>query len=410
MEYTYKGSFLHDLPGHKAFQRSYNNSNPARIILDFFYIAFLVWASHYFYIPDVVWRFLLFAAVFVVLYLLTHPKKGDIQYKRMLQANGGEPFHQELYFTDTCIQAVNIKNGNHAEFAYDQFRYIIDAPKLLVFVMQHRACLILSKDSLEGGSTESLFAFMKEHCPTLKGKKPRRTVFGHWIHRIVMVLFAICTLWALLNLPGIQLSDRLSGVLTNSMSYQEMADRLAEVDIQISPDTIREQEEFDREYLFDTGEDYYHDAPRNQKIIDLLYWESAGVYDENDQWIASTSGVFWQDFEVWNTDSIYTDFLMGLSCMDEDLAFVNVFTQTDNGIVSITFDWQGQGYRLEAAASDDWFDTSLIYKIEKIIATDDERLYLSYDLNNGALFYYGTSQQVRELQKFTDLKFRSAVN
>ena len=418
MEYIYKSEFLHDLAGHKEFTRSFNDANRLRTFLLLFYSIFGLWVIPYFTISSVVRYFLIFALVFLITYLVTNPKKGDIQYKRMLQVNNGEPVHQTQYFTETGVHCINSINGNRANFAYDQFRYVIESKNLLILVMQHRSCLILDKRSIQGADTQTLFDFLKENCPKLKGKKPRKTILGKCIRLLFITVLTIGSIWALLNLPGFSLMDRIYGRLDNSMTYHEMAEELAKLDIVISDQTIEEMEAYDAEYLSANGSDYYKDAYRGQKAADLLYWEGSGVYDEKSQdWGPSTSGIYWQAYEAWSTDAIYTDFLVGLSAMNEELTFSRIEENRNpdkielgTGTVTFSFDWNHQRYTLEAIYSNNWFDTSMICQIGKIVDSDTHQLYVCHNQNDGMLLYYGSEEQCRKLNRITELNFHSAAN
>lgn len=416
MEYQYKAEFFHDLAGHKEFTRSFLNASPLRVVLGLFVLGIIMILIRMFDYPFAIRYFLIYVAIFLLVRVITNPRKGDIQYKRMLQANNGQPMYQQLFFTETGIHCVSSQNGNQADFAYDLFRYAIESKNLLILVMQHRSCLILSKSSLEGGSIPEFFAFLKAHCPKLKGKKPRKTIGGKIVQILIAVTIIFGTIWALLNLPGFSLMDRIYGRLDNSMSYAQMADALSEVDIHISDHAIQELVEYDNEYLADYGESFYANSLRNQKIEDLLYWEGAGQYDKDtDAWQPSQSGIYWQDMEVWNCESIYTDFLTGVSAMDEALAFTDiqedmshVHIENGTGTIYTTFTWNGAEHQLITTYNYDWFDTAAIRTLGKIINQGDQKLYVTYFDDYGALLYYGTGKQVRKLEHLTGLNFKKA--
>ena len=416
MEYQYKSEYVHDLDCHKEFSRSYIDASPFQCILRLFSCIALLVLISLFDNPSAIQYFLTFVIVFVGIRLVINPKNGDIQYKRMLQANNGSPSHQQQLFTETGVHCINTINGNHVDFGYDQFRYTIESKNLLILVMQHRTCLIINKANLEGGSVSDLFAFLKVHCPKLKEKKPRRTICGQIVRFLVAMTMILGTIWVLLNLPGYSVMDKLTGRLDNSMSYEQMADALSQVDIYISDEAIRELVEYDNEYFADYGESFYAKSLRNQKVEDLLYWEGAGQYDaDTDTWQPSQSGIYWQDMEIWNCESIYTDFLTGVSAMDETLAFKDIqedmsHVHIENGVGTIytTFTWNGTAHQIITTYDYDWFDTTAIWKLGKIINQGDQKLYVTYFEDYGALLYYGTGTQVRKLEHLTGLNFKKA--
>ena len=417
MEYQYKSEYIHDLDTHKEFNRSYSNSRPFTIILGIISCILLLVLIHTFDRATSSFQyFFVYAIVFTVSKLISNSKKGDIQYKRMLQANNGSPSHLQQFFTKSGVHCVNALNGNQSDYGYDQFRRVIESRNLLILVMVHRTCIIINKANLEGGSPAEFFAFMKSHCPQLKGKKTRKTIMGKITGIAVSVILILGTIWALLNLPGFSLMDRIYGRLDNSMSYEQMADALSQVDIYISVEAIRELVEYDNEFLADYGESFYTNSLRNQKVEDLLCWEGAGQYDQGTgAWQPSQSGIYWQDMEIWNCESIYTDFLTGVSAMDETLAFKDIqedmsHVHIENGVGTIytTFTWNGTEHQLITTYDYDWFDTTAIWKLGKIINQGDQKLYVTYFDDYGALLYYGTGKQVRKLEHLTGLSFKKA--
>ena len=267
MEYQYKSEYIHDLDCHKEFNRSYVNSRPFTIILGIISCILLLVLIHTFDRATSSFQyFFVYAIVFTVSKLISNSKKGDIQYKRMLQANNGSPSHLQQFFTESGVHCVNALNGNQSDYGYDQFRRVIESKNLLILVMVHRTCIIINKATLEGGSPAEFFAFMKSRCPKLKGKKTRKTIMGKITGIVISVILILGTIWALLNLPGFSLMDRIYGRLDNSMSYAQMADALSQVDIHISDHAIQELVEYDNEYLSDYGESFYANSIRNQKI------------------------------------------------------------------------------------------------------------------------------------------------
>ena len=409
MDPIYKSSYYHDLATHKEFKHSYTAANVLSNILLLAYSFLMVWDIQSFYESYYVFRFLIFALIVCVIYIIRNPRKGDLQYKRMLQTYGGQPYRQEHYFTESGLHVVITPSGNQADFTYDQFRYVIESKNLLILVMRYRSCIIIDKSTMSADNVETFYAFLKAHCPKLRGKQPRKTTLGNWCRRIFIVIFAASTLWALMNLPGFTLADRIFHRLHNDMTYQEMADELSELDIDICLRTLREMEEYDAEFLEQNGTEYYDGAPRYQKVADLLYWEGEGIYQATNWWDPSNSGVYWVAYEPESGENIYTDFLLGLSAMDDDLDFTNIQEDITGEDIILSFDWNGATYSIQIDYPADLFDPSVVKQIGQIVDSDTQKLYVSEEDYYGLLLYYGTRQNVRQLNTRTTLHFKMAT-
>lgn len=414
MEPIFTIETIHDLTVHKEFSKSYLQASLLRSILLIFASLISISMIFQFHNRYYVYYYLFLAALLLILTLFQNRKGGDIQYKRMLQMNSGEPVHNIYTFTQEGIQGLNLKNDNKLNLGYDMFRSIIQSPNLLILVMEHRSCLILEKRWIKGGTVEELTAFLFNNCPKLKKKKVKTTTFGKWVQRIFILTMIITTIFAIVSLFGTSVLNKVTGKLHNDMSYQEMADKLSPLGINISDQTIAELEAYDEEYAFENGVNYYASASSTAKISDLLYWEGSGTYnEESDEWIPSTSGIFWFDAEVWNVEAIYGDFFSGLSAMNPELNFTNIqedYSKADldkgTGTVTVSFDYNGSHHTLEAAYNCDWMDASVLFAIGDILSQDDspKDLYYAND-GQGFLLYYGDKQQAAQLEQITDISF-----
>ena len=415
MEYQFTAELTHDLPTNKEFQRTYNQSSLFLSLALLLYSCALILNVTSLSVPYDAIQVLILTAVIGIIALIQNPPKGNVHYKRLLQSYNGQPPRLVYTFRDDGIHCTELQTGNQFLYPYTQFRRVVESPRMLLLVMHHQSCILLRKDQIQGGTADQLLAWFWEHCPHIRRKKSRKTGFGKWVHRIFRVVLIVCTLVTLLNFPGFSLINKLTGRLDNSNSYQEMADALAPLGISVSEQTISELEAYDADYLAETGRNYYAGSASSQKVLDLMYWEGAGIYDEDLlSWTPSDSGLYCQELEVINPDTIYRDFLTGLSAMDEDLNFTNVRedyrlqeTESSSGRVDISFDWNGQHHRLEASYDGDWFDTDMIYALGGLIAADSDPRDLYFTQGNDlcVLFYYGDAQQVRQLEKLTGLDF-----
>lgn len=350
--------------------------------------------------------------IFYRLFMNHRNKDGGLIYKQILHSNDDSIPHQIITLTETAIRSRNPRTEKEIEDSLENIRYIMESENLLVLVTDLKMCHILDKRFITGGSREELIAHLRQHCPKLK-KKIKTGRFGHLVGKL---LYAVAVIGLILGSCVLfRVSDRITGKLSNNMTYAEMAAELEALGIAITQQTIQELETFDAEYEAEFGSAYYADFSQDSKVYDLLYWEGSGIYDEEIwDWTPSQSGVYWFDMEVYNLASIYSDFFRGLSAMNPELSFANVsedYTTVDltegTGEILVTFEYQGQHYELAATYDYDWFDLNMIKEVGSILASDapEARLWFYYDDGQGILLYYGTDDQVSRLQQKTGLKF-----
>lgn len=420
MEPIFKTETIHDLTLYKEFQRCSRHCNPINNIAVFISsLSAACCISLMHYPTNMPYYFLGLSLFYLILFFLRNPKNGTVQYKRMLLENDGQPQHMVIHLNSDGIECTDFRNGNRYNYSYTHVRSLIDSPNLLLLTMSHNTCLILEKRWLKNGTVQELTDFLFSKCNNIRRKKLRKPTLGKWLNRILTGLLIAGSLWALANLPQISLWDKLTGKLHNDMSYRQMAQQLLDVDITISEQTIKELEAYDAQHAAEYGEDYYTSNPYASKVSDLLYWEGSGVYDEETwEWTPSTSGVFWFDTEVWNVDSIYTDFFSGLSAMNPELRFTDVHEdysyadiEAGTGNVTVSFCYESVPYTLEADYLFDWFDSDILYEVGRILAADNKEkdLYISYN-GQAIVLYYGTAAQIRKLERLTGSEIYDSVH
>lgn len=418
-EKNYFQSEVHyELSMHKEFTKLNTLAYGRNILLRSFSVVCLAYLLSSFNSRYTIILFLLLSAFYLIMFLVPYfkNKDGGLAYKQALHRNDGEPPHHLTSLAEDGIRSRNMKTDNVTFDSYDQIRFIMESKNLLVLVTELKMCHIIDKRTLAGGSREELVAFLQEHCPKLK-KRIKTETLGRVVNCLMWILVAsgiVMGAAILLEIP-----EKLTGRLHNDMTYQEMADDLATLGIYISDQTISELEEYDSDYAAEYGTEYYRDNYSASKVYDLLYWEGAGVYDEETwEWTPSTSGLYWFDTEVWNIDTIYTDFLIGLSSMHDDLNFTNVqedYSAVDmdagTGTVAVSFDLNGEHYTLEAEYYYDWFDTDVLFEVGRILAADESEkdLWFTQDGGQGLLLYYGTKEQVNLLERKTGISFSDTV-
>lgn len=135
------------------------------------------------------------------------------------------------------------------------------------------------------------------------------------------------------------------------------------------------------------------------KAAMLLTALGRGKYDfENMIWTPFENGVYAFDMEVFNVEKMYTDFLVGVSSLDqEELDFKNI--QEDTGQVNweegtgkrtVAFEWRNRKFTLEAAAKNDWFDRNVADELNKIIKENGngKQLFFTDDGYQECIVFY----------------------
>ncbi len=342
-------------------------------------------------------------------------RSGGVEYKRLLRGNNGVPPEIRVIVEQTGVKTLNLSSTQEITTPFSSLRYVMGSKNLLVLVDDLKMCHPIDKRNLEGGSAEELTAYLKQNCPKLK-KRIRTGRLGRIARYLCIAISILALLISLAHL--LKIPEKFSGQLHNAMSYQQMAQELEILDIHISDQAIRELEAYDAEYAAEYG-DYYKENPRASKVLDMLYWEGAGIYDsETGLWTPSVSGVYWFDMEVFDVSRMYTDFLTGVDAMDEVLTFSNISEdhssvnwETGTGIVTVAFDYCGKTYYINASFDQDWFDPLVLTHVARILDQDTapEKLWFTYD--GQALFlYYGTTEQAEILEKKTDAIWLDPVN
>lgn len=394
---------LYDLALHNEFSDGFRHASKFRTVLGIFVL--LVLPVYAFWAQDresLIFYLILNVVVFAIFApQLYSRKKGDLQYKRALHANNGQPPYQILTFFENEVEICNRDTQNKNRYGYDQIRSIIETKNLLILTMEYRLCLIVEKRWLKGGTVDELKSWLLSRCPNCK-KKVHGCKFGRAVNIILLIALFISAVAALGKLTALNTS---AGKLPNSLSAYEIAAQLEPLGITCEEEKLAAVESYWEEY----GE-YYTDY---SKVLDILCWAGAGDYDYDTwKWIPGSNGVYWFDAEYLNVDSMYTEFLSGVSALDpEELAFTHIqedYSQVDwergTGQVNISFDWNGNTYGTNASMMNDWFDVSVLETVSDIIgANSDRKLYYAYDGGQGYLVFYSDAQWAKEFTQLTGI-------
>lgn len=192
----------------------------------------------------------------------------------------------------------------------------------------------------------------------------------------------------------------------NQRSYTEIAAILEKYGINGITDT-----------LTSNLEDAYMQLPEDvifDKTATLLASVGAGETNYDTwEWTPSENGVYSFDVEIFNLEMMYTNFLLGISAIGEgELDFKNVIEDTSGldwengtGKRTVSFEWNGYTYTLEAQADNDWFDINVAYELNKIIISNGsgKQLYFTGDGYQECIIFYRDAKWADAFQRETGL-------
>lgn len=411
----FRSDFYYDLPAHKEYNQLLMDAMGRNAMMNT-----LTMCSMLFLLTQLDNTVTLIVTLILNIFYLGHhwfqkvrSKDGGPVYQQILQKNNDTMPHQVVTLEAEGVRSRNPLTKNCIFDPYESVRYMMESQNLLILVTDQRMCHILDKRFINGGSREDVIAFLHENCPRLQ-KRIKTGKLGSIIRRLLLIVAAVGVILG--GFVAYRLANSKSVMLNNNMSYEEMAADLTAIGITITDRTIQELKAYDEEYAAEYGADFYKDNPDASKILDLLYWEGSGIYDEESwSWTPSESGVYWFDTEVFYLDSIYTDFFRGLDAMDENLIFTNVsedYTGVDmedgTGTIGVSFDYEGKLYLLNARYAYDWFDLNVLKEVGTILSADShpENLWFTYD-GQAVLLYYGTDAECRILEQKSGLDFQT---
>lgn len=150
------------------------------------------------------------------------------------------------------------------------------------------------------------------------------------------------------------------------------------------------------------------------KAADLLTALGKSDIDyENTTWKPSENGVYAFDVEIFDVENMYKNFLIGVSYLDrEELNFINIEEDTSlvdweegTGSRSISFDWNGQHFNINAEVEGDWFDSSVVDELNRIIKQQDtgKQLFFTSDGYQEGIVFYCDKEWADNFKKDTGL-------
>ena len=79
------------------------------------------------------------------------------------------------------------------------------------------------------------------------------------------------------------------------------------------------------------------------------------------------------------------------------------------GIQVVTFSWDGYDYKLKGETGPDWYDFSVLSKLNNIIGAAGRRLYFVYDDTGGILIFFRDPIWASTFRRATGLPIKSNV-
>jgi hypothetical protein len=405
---------VHDLAADREFLRYARLTNVRQIVLHLIACVLLcifVWFTS---VLGNGWALILYCGIFITSHFITwlQLRKGSARYQQSIVLNHGVPITNIISCTDTCIRSVNPNTRNSHTYDYHHVLRISETKYFLILVCKANLCVVVDKHNLTGGTIEEFIGFLQSRCPNLN-KKIHRDTAAKIFAILYAAVLAVVLLIGISRLPLFaDLSARISGRISDSASYTEIAAELEELGITgIDDDLIETLEQYDNGYYFNAA--YY-------KTLNLLSWVGVGEYDEEGRnWSPSRNGVYWFDAEVFDIEYMYTNFLEGVSSLDRELNFENIKEYTQHKdhmnnarIRTITFDWKDKNYILQGNVYSDWFDFQVAEDLNDIIKNSNtgRQLYFTPDGGQGVLIFYRDAQWAMEFQRKTGIELSTDPN
>ena len=407
--YPYRGHAIINRDLFYEGQRAYRHSHIPTILLRLMTCVFLVLLYGMFHQTRIRMMFTILTLCLALTWLRQwiRERKG-IAFRSFLEAYQGNEPTVYTFFNDQGIHIRHDESGPGSLIGYDSLRKILETEHTLILVLPKRKFIPIRKYSIQGCTPEALCQYIF----TRTGKAQRKPCKGK-------LGIAATILYVLTIAAGIVLSlytEYAETVLSPAeiSGFQQAAEELENLGIEgCTPELIDELEQITQEYaVYGLAPDYR---------LDLLCWVGMGTYDEETwEWTPSRNGVYWFDAEVMNLDTMYTDFLRGISALDpesldfsdirEDISKVN--WEQGSGIQTVSFQWNVKQYTLRGKVNYDWFDIGVADDLAKLIqkAETGKQLYFAYDGGQGYLVFYADQEWADAFQKTTGIVLKKYIS
>ncbi len=146
----------------------------------------------------------------------------------------------------------------------------------------------------------------------------------------------------------------------------------------------------------------------------------SGTYNNGSGvWSPSSSAVYAFDMEVFAPDTMYTDFLRGVSVLGGgELDFTDIEENLDHvdwesgsGTRSVTFSWRGARHNRDAQMMHDWFDLRFADSLNALIAANcgGKQLYFGSDGYQELFVFYCDAQWAAAFEAATGMELTAKL-
>lgn len=209
------------------------------------------------------------------------------------------------------------------------------------------------------------------------------------------------------DLERILMKKDTYNVEQDQKNYREVANVLTKLGITgITGEMVHEMEKYDT--TLPEG------IVLNKYLMMLGYLGAANVDHDTWEQTPNNDSVYAFDIEVFNLNTMYSDFLEGIAAIgDGELDFSNIQEDTSQvdwkagtGPRSVTFDWNGKTYTINAKNNDDWFDVQVIDQLNRIIIEtgSSRHLYFTGGESQDCILFYRDADWAKEFQEATGLE------
>lgn len=196
--------------------------------------------------------------------------------------------------------------------------------------------------------------------------------------------------------------NEASPVLPEDMTFAELRSVLEELGITgISDEMLLEMEESVQNITATLPQGFELGWSSSDYLRDLLALVGMGSYDPDTwEWTPSSTQVYWFDMEAFIVPSMYTDFLSGITHISEGKLVAENIVEDQSGVdyygegvIRLSFDLNGEPCTLKLKSSHDWYDLTILDKVNRLLKQHgiQERLHFTYDSGQGVIVFFCSS-------------------
>lgn len=196
----------------------------------------------------------------------------------------------------------------------------------------------------------------------------------------------------------------------NELSYQALADLLAEFEITGIPNAI----------LAELEAEWTELPPEALESLDkmtlLLTAVSMGHYDyQTGQWTPTSDKVYSFDMEAFDVDNMYNIFFQGIMAISRGQIHITDVAQNDGeGYYdrTVSFSVNGAEHKFKAEFGGDWYDIRILDCLNQILAEqrNPNRLYFTTDGYQQMIVFFCNEEWANDFGERTDCRLVDATN